>query len=169
MLVTLHQNALNCLSDDLHLWWSCAADRGWTAAHGVQLVENNYIKIQVEASLNETSGVQQQKKNQRRLINLQIFFFSSWRHDAATQPQPSYRLRLWAQNCDNWFMPKWQSVESQTTITQSTIIHHAPHHQPARQNVIKTSMSVLQYVWMLLGEETCVEQGSALWVTLHFT
>lgn len=76
----------------------------------------------------------------------------------------------WAQNCDNWFEPKWQSVEYHTTITQSTIIYHAAYHQPARLqlDVIKTSMSVLHCAWMLLGEKTWAEQGG-LWVTLHFT
>lgn len=70
-------------------------------------MENNYIKIQVNASLNETYGVQQQKKknsNSRKVntfINL-FFFFLLPPADMAPQHNLDPHIDFdWAQNCDN--------------------------------------------------------------------
>ena len=102
------------------------------------------------------------RRKKSRMVNTSINWFSiCLLQTRFWHPDTTLTLRLWAKNCDNWLTPKWQSVESQTSTAQSTIIQHAGYRQPARQNVIKTSKSVLQCVWMQLAEETC--KSRVLW------
>lgn len=167
MLETLHQNALNCLSDDRHLWRSSALDH----AHAVWLMEHNYIAIQIDASLNENiwRAMAENKSNMANKSRDRFFPSIPLPVDRIVTPRHNVDAPwLWAQNCDNWLTPKWQSAESQTHRAQSAIVQRAGYRQPARQNVIKTSTSVPRCVWMRLAQETQQEQGGFR-VTLHFT
>lgn len=157
MLVTLHQNALNCLSDNLHSWWSYTVDH----AHVARLVDNNSITIQDDASLKETSGVQRHKEI--ILFSLFLMPVSVW---------DSYKIStLWLrkENSDDCSRPKWQNIEQKekkTSCAQSIITQHTSYHQPAGQNVCygtHMSCSVSGHGWLKRHSKNKGE----VWVTFH--
>ena len=124
MLVTLNQNALNCLSGKLHLWWSCAVDY----AHGVSLLENNYITIQVDAPVNDTSGVWQKDKN--RMVNASINWmgFSSVGFGFGRCNSDTFditlTLRLWAR----WYVIRSDSRWEAKLSPLNPVLHSSAGH-----------------------------------------